>query len=1408
MRFVKLIFLALISFSVSAQELNFKHISFKEGLAQSPISSFLQDQYGFIWFGNYKGLTRYDGYEFKNFKADYKDKNTLSHNRVNTIFQDSEDRLWIGTANGLNLYDKKHETFKQIEILDIKGGRNYISSIIEDKQKNIWVGTFGGLKKLNVKKLSFEDIPSSVNDGQLQTRVIFSLYLDKENNIWIGTGSGIKKFDPKTQTVIPLPKVFSNGQDFATNRILVTKQDQEGNLWFGTEISGVFKYSINENRLINYHYLSDKNSLAANWIKDILVADSENIWFATRKGISIFNTTTDKFSNYKHNLLNSSSLSDNTVWSLLKDKASCIWVGTFSGDIDFYYKGNSNFENIADYLGEPIGLSHTLIDAITQDKDGSLWLGTFDGGLHHINRLTNTSQSFHIKSTKIEKPEKAIKSLADDGKGNLWVGTSDGLAIFNKRNQTYQYYNYYKNSKIKSENPILCVLPDGEGAWIGSDGGGLRYVLLNGKTTVFKVTETNLFTTETFFHFVYEPNNLIISVIPKEFFAIRKSFPINQIADNFVTALLKDGNDYLWIGTQNGLNYYDKKADKILKLYQKTGDTPFQLTNSNVTTLFKDSKNRLWVGTEDGGLNYLEKNTNRFYNIGIKEGLKDNVIHAIVEDYKGNLWISTDLGIYQIDFKKFELPFSNQNLKITQYTSNDGLMSNQFSTQAGLMLNTGEIAFGGIKGLSIFYPEKILKNTKAPKVVITGLAVNNKELKVGESGNLSSSIMETKNITLSYYQSNLSIKYAALNYINPENNKYVYKLSGLKSSDEWQNIGNQRVVNFANLTPGYYNFLVKASNNDGVWSKEIKSLKITILPPWWLTWWAYTLYFFAFCGIFYVILNFFRKKEILKRNLYIEHLQNERQSELYKMKLNFFTNISHELRTPLTLILGPIEKLILENESSTSLKSLNLVKSNANRLMNLVTELLDFRKVEEGHLKLYWSYQDIIVFCNDAYKSFEALASFKNIDYQFEAPSDSIFVYFDSIQLEKVVFNLLSNAFKFTNNGGRITLKVRLQDSNPKMVKVSVTDNGKGIAKDFEEKLFDSFFQIDDRGSENIGSGIGLALAKSIMELHKGEIKVSSTESPKKETSFIILLRMGKSHLTDADIFEDKLIRDFDHVNQDLDYLTNEEDNVQIEEKSILKKYKIMVVEDNEEVRGLVADTLKENYHILECENGKIALDCIEQELPDLIVSDLMMPEVDGLELCLKVKSNDATNHIPFILLTAKGSEKNQISGLNTGADIYISKPFSLQVLKLNIKNLLKAQAVFREKFSQRIVLEPTNTAITTPEEKFINKLMNIINEKIEDSYFDVNELVKEIGMSRAVLYKKVQTLTGLSVADLIKQMRLKKAAYLLKTTSFNVTEITYMVGFNHRKYFSKEFKKEYNLSPSEFAKLNQVNNS
>lgn len=1358
--FVPVLLIPLFSFG---QTLNFKHISYKEGLVQSPISNFIQDNKGFIWFGNLKGLTRYDGYEFRTFTYHESRKTSISNNRVNIIYQDSNNNIWIGTANGLNLYNRDLETFTRIDIREIKGGRNFISSITEDKLGNLWVGTFAGLKKLNRRNYKLEDVFTQQQSESLSSKAVFSLFTDRQNHIWAGTKSGLQFFDPQSTRILPLPASFDPVKFL---KVLVTRQDNSGVLWFGTEISGAFKYDQKLNTVIRYMAKEDSpSSLASNWVKDILLYDTQTVWFATRNGISVLHTATNQFVNYKHDALNANSLNDNAVWSFMKDKAACVWVGTFAGGINFYYKGNANFQNIGERIGNTLGLNHVLVNAVSEDKDGSWWVGTFGGGLNHIDRLKNLSQYYSIRSVNQGRSGNGIKSLADDGKGRLWIGSLEGLSLFNKADQSLKTFEFTVKDGKLSENLINAICIDGTGAWVGTNGGGLRYLTRDGTSLKWLRKQT-------------DDQSKLSSL---------------TLSDNFVTALIKDENENIWIGTQNGLNYFDKKANAITKVFQKIRNNKNQIDNSNITTIYIDSQKRLWIGTEGGGLNYYDKSTGRFYVISTSLGLGDNVIRTIVEDNGHHLWLSTDLGIFRLNFKHFNLPFRSTDLEITPYSANDGLISNQFLNNAGIKLHSGEILFGGINGLSVFYPDKIIKNTLPPRVMLTQLLVNNKPIKIGgEESPLKKSISETNEITVPHDENNLSFTYSALNFINPDNNQYAYKLEGMPNNMAWQQAGKQRVVNFANLSPGSYAFKIKASNNDNVWSKEIRALNITVLPPWWLTWWAYLAYTAVIASATIVVIKFLRNRARLKRDLYLEHVQSQRQQELYQMKLNFFTNISHEIRTPLTLILGPLNKIIRSNEAVSMSTQLSLIKVNTDRLMNLVTELLDFRKAEEGHMKIYCTYLDIIPFCKEIYRSFIPLATDKQIEYKLIVPETPLFLYFDRNQLEKVIYNLLSNAFKFTPDKGTICLN--LEDKPDGKIAIKVTDNGKGIPADMQPRLFESFFQVDERGRHNTGSGIGLALSKSIVELHKGLISVYSNAGI---TTFTITLQKGKAHLPDAFIIENEL---WTPANHEIDQIIETGTNDLIIKKQAHKKYTVLIAEDNDDVRRFVNDILSENYKTVQFANAEDALLHMEHDIPDLIVSDIMMDDMDGLVFCKQVKLNQNTSHIPFILLTAKASVDNQIDGLTTGADAYISKPFSPQILELNVKNLLNTQEVLRVKFSRQFVLQPGPAETVSPEEKFLSKLMKTIENNLERTDFDVNNLANEIGMSRSILYKKVQSLTGYPVADLVKQIRLKKAAELFKqSSSYSVAEVAYMVGFNDRKHFSKEFKKQFDISPSDY---------
>ncbi|RZK58450.1 MAG: response regulator [Pedobacter sp.] len=1361
--------MAFYNAKAQSNAIKFKHLSFKEGLAQSPISTIIKDSKGFVWLGNWKGLTRYDGYSFKTFKHNVNNHRSISNNRVNSIIEDNYGKLWIGTSNGLNHYNPATEIFDWIDVRNIKGGRNYISSVYNDSHGNIWTATFDGIKLVDTTKSILQDI-RSLADGSttsLNTAVTFTLFQDRNKKMWVGSKNGVKCFDPKTKRLLKLPNAIANNEAFMATKIIVIRQDKKGNMWFGSETSGLFMYDVSQERVkVFKHIEGNDQSILSDWMRDIYVYNDNQIWIGTRNGLSIYNTATGKFTNYWHTAVDPNGLNDNTIWSFMQDEAAGIWIGTFAGGLNVYYPSNANFLNIGERLGQNLGLSHPVVNAITDDGGDGLWVGTYGGGINYINRKTKEQKYYTIKNEQ-QQTRNGVKSLAKDQNGNLWVGTLDGLCSFSTVTKKIKFYNFSITQGKFSENLINAIATDQHGVWAGTNGGGLRFLNPDG-------------TYKTYTHNTNQKNS---------------------ISDNFVTALLKDAQNNLWVGTQNGLNYYQAKTNKFLRYNKNSGPNP--LNNNSITTLLKDSKDRLWIGTE-AGLNYYNAITDKFYALNANGQLTDDIIRSILEDDKGDIWVSTDNGVYKIVFKNFNVPFKAEDIVITHYNANDGLASNQFSTNAGIKLKSGELLFGGINGLSAFFPDQILINRIKPKVAFTDFLIRNKNVAI-DSGDspLKQSVTFAKKITLNYDEGYITIKFAALNFINPDKNQYAYKMQGIRG-DDWHYSGTQREANYTNLEPGNYVFMVKAANNDGVWNNEPITVKIVVLPPWWQTWWAFLIYLTLLSYAGYLIYNFIRYRARLKRELYLEQVQNERQEELHQMKIDFFTNISHEIRTPLTLILGPLEKMVLESGAHTNLyRQLLQVQNNANRLMRLVTELMDFRKAESGHMKLAFSSCNIVRFIEEIYLSFQNLAEEKSIEYRFLKAEEEIFAYFDKDHFEKVIFNLLSNAFKFTPQGGKITIEIIQQNES---IEVSVTDNGKGIDKNDIDKLFTKFFQVYNAETSNNGYGIGLAFSKNIVELHKGKITVVSENENQQHrfTTFTVSLPKGSSHLE-----KHLLMPEYMNSDNPIHYYLQSQANTIItpqEQQISEQKYTLLIIEDNEELRSFIKESFENQYKIIEAKNGVEGLALALDQLPDLIVSDVMMPEMDGLELCRQVKTDERINHIPVVLLTARAAYIHQINGLEKGADAYITKPFSVQVLALNIKNIISTKEAGRQKFAREILLNPQPIIAVTPDDKFLKKLMSIIEANLDNTDFDVTSLAKEIGMSKTVLYKKVQSLTNLSVADLIKSIRLKRASVLLMHNQLSIAEIAFNVGFNDRKYFSKEFKKLYNLSPSEYIVANISN--
>lgn len=1356
---IVVVLLLIFGGSLQANDvMQFKHLSLQEGFSQSPVFSIIQSKKGFIWIGSRDGLIRFDGYEFKTYKSDKIVDYNIIHSNIKAIYEDKEENLWIGTSNGLFVFNQKQEQFTQVDI----GLSTIVFSLLSGGNDEIlWIATNKGLKCVNLATKQTVDLEFSArNELDLSGCLISCLCRDEKKRMWLGLEKGVVCYSPTTGEIIELPVALQNEHSLQEAHLFGIKQDQQGNMWFCTEESGLYYYDIYKDVCHNYrHAPNDSHSLLSNFVRDVLVVDYNEVWVATRDGLSVLDKNNQRFTNYIHDSTDPSSLSHNTIWQFMKDYSGNIWLPTYAGGINIFSTHRNNFVNIGEQVGNRSGLNQPLVNSILLgNHPDELWVGTDGGGLNYIDRSKNVAQYYPVKDINNHKQSNIIKSLMWDGKKQIWIGTLDGITVFNPETKHSRYLDLKNGKHIR----VNTMLTDGGYVWAGTENEGLILLTEEGVVdTVF----------------------------------INVSGDSRSLSNNTVNAIVKDESGMLWIGTRDGLNCYDPRTRQFTRYYDEKGIE--SKNKRTILSLHRDANNRLWVGTMSGGY-YFDKNRKEFYKLDNTE-IGDDVIQAINEDNAGNIWFSTYNGLVKVDFTYFRLPFQKDDYHATRYTVQKGLSSNQFLLGATAKSTYGELFWGGVNGVTAFFPDRIVKNENLPVVSITGFYIHNKEMTLhSKDSPLKCAIEDTDEITLTYKQGyNIGFKFAALNFIYTENNQYAYRMKGLANNSEWNYAGNQRNVQYTNLSPGKYVFQVKAANNDGLWNAVPLEIKIKVLPPFWLTWWAYLAYIVILSSIVYYILHFFRIRAKLERSLFEEHLQNQRQEDLNRMKLEFFTNISHEIRTPLTLILAPLEQLEVEvKENGKIYGQIKLIKENAMRLFHLVNELLDFRKVETGNLKLYVTLNNTVEVARSVFNSFQALAVDKRITFKFESKCAEIAAYFDKAQIEKVLYNFFSNAFKFTPDGGRISCIVSMENG---YVEVRVTDNGIGIPETEREKIFRRFYQVEALGHAKSGTGIGLAYSKNIVEQHEGVIDVvSGLDNGEMNTTFYFRLKLGREHFNASQLVVD------DETGKAL----KNTDNACMEhvEDLLSKKASILIVEDNIELRTFVKESLLSYYDVLEADNGRQGWDIAIEKIPDLIISDVMMEEVDGLELAKRLKSDERTSHIPIIFLTARTGYEHLVEGLETGVEVYLTKPFSLKVLELNIQNLLAARDAMREKFARRLIYEPTGTEVSSVDEKFLHKVLAIIEENISNPEFGVPVLAAEVGMSQPVLYKKIRAVSDMSVNDFIKSIRFRKAAKLLSERQYSVVDIAYMVGFNDRKYFSKEFKKYFDKNPSEY--MNSFQNS
>lgn len=1351
MNFYKLLFFVLLFYTIEAtaqkSNISFNHLTVENGLSQSSVLSITQDSLGFMWFGTKDGLNKFNTQNFEIYKYHKKDKSSLTSSmNINALLTDHKGNVWVGTQKGLNLYLPKTNSFKRFQYHPKRKNslsNNIIRCIYEDRQGYLWVGTDSGLNKM-VGPDKFERYFTSTGPAKGRVHhLIKAIHQDHNNVMWIGTIQGLSSMTLEKGKYRYQSYIHEAGrpESLSDNDISSILEDRRHNLWIGTHNSGL--ELLDRTKGVFRHFRSKKgqaNSISSNVIRKMMVARDGKLWVSTLNGINIIDVENQTVRVLNHHPDDPSSLNQNSIYDMMQDAAGSVWVGTYYGGVNVYHENSTPFREYKSNSGKN-ALSSNVVSAILEDQKHNLWIGTEAEGLNYYDRSSGKFNSFrHDPENPASLSSNLVKAVSVDHKGKVWVGTYEGgLDLFLPESGSFKHYKPNPADPYAlNSNRIIALLHDSQKRfWIGTRAQGIY--LYNEKSDNF-----DPYTGKDGEHDL-----------------------------RIVRCFFEDSKKNIWIACSSGTYILENNSNTLRRFKTRNNDTKF----NDINFIQEDSKGIIWLGGYESGLiRYIpELKTTRFFTK--EEGLPSNVVLGMLEDAKGYLWISTDNGLSKFDRKVFKT-----------YTVRDGLPGNVFNYNSFFKDSKGEFFFGGFNGMVSFFPDQIKDNKMVPKAVFSRLRLFNKPVNINdETELLSENFSLTKSITFSHHQNIFTIDFAVLNYIKSEKNRYAYKLEGFEK--DWNYVSSPSAT-FTNLPSGTYTLLIRGSNNDGVWTAAPARLTIHVNPPFWKTWWAYLIYLSCFLGLLFLFSRFLWIRALLRR----EH-------ELYQMKLDFFTNVSHEIRTPLTLIVGPLENLINETQESPALnRKLLTVRKNAGRLTRLVNELMDFRKAESGKLRLNISPGNIVPFAKEIFLSFQYLAIKHQISYQFISEEEEIEVYFDNEQLEKVVFNLLSNAFKFTPDGGAIHLAVlKTKDG---FLEIRISDNGKGIPEESRAKLFTNFYQVKDPLSRNSGTGIGLALSKKIAQLHYGGLFLLDEKNTTEEgmhTCFCLKLKLGQTHFS-----KEELVEEFLNSENPEHYQFNPDpENVwtSLPQENVTEEpLTLLIVEDNHEVRDFIVQSLSPYYQILVAENGEEGVDLAIEKIPDLIVSDVMMPVMDGLQLCRTLKVDVRTSHIPIILLTARSGNIHEVNGLRTGAEAYLTKPFSINSLQLNISNLLMLQANMRRKFSQQITLQPSNILIESSDEEFLNKVMLIIENNFAEADFSVNTLASDLGMSTPVLYKKIKVLTGLTVNNFVKSVRLKRAAQLLRQNVYTVYEIAYIVGFNDPKYFSKEFIKQFGRTPSDYA--------
>lgn len=1324
-------------------------------LSNSLIYNIYQDKDEVIWIATEDGLNRYDGSKFTIYKHNKKDTLSLGHNFVRVLFEDSKEHFLLGLFKGLQFYDYATDTFNDIPMIRESGevAKPHVTSIIERKNGDVIIGTSGeGIYQLREEDSNLYAKQESCFIPSLH---IICVYEDEEENLWISTEDKGLYLLTKNNNLIS----FFRHNDIVLHNISGICEDREGNLLVGSMTWGLFCFNRNTMSFFPIEYSENPNLP----IKTLYTDGSDNIYIGTDGcGVKVYNSESKEITDNTFNI-SIFDLNQSKAHAILKDDAGNFWIGIYQKGVILVPVQSNMFNYIGYKSVKNNWIGSNCIMSVYEDREHNLWVGTDNDGLYG---LYPNEKSVHFShSSKKNSVPPTVISIYEDSNKDLWIGSYlNGMAKVNKKTGECTYVT---NLLDENQNPVQRVYSFQEDAnkqlWIGTMGSGLYCMDLN----TGKITNQNR---------IHTPE---------------LSEEENYLVNNWIDCLLLTQDQKLYIGTYNGLICLDLKTQS----YLSTFGVPSLLSGLVIYTLYEDEQGNLYAGTSDG-LICIDKDTYQTSVYTTEDGLSNNVVCGIKGDGNGYLWISTNYGISQ---------FNLTSKTFVNYYANDGLQGNEFSKCASLISSKGQFVFGGVNGITYFDPLKISSQEKRLKIRITDFYIHDKAVKKNtKSGSytiIDTSVMNAESFNLSHSDNSFSIEFSTMEFNTPERISYMYSING----DNWITLlpGINR-ISFSNLAPGKYNFRVKAKDHNS-YSDE-RNLSVTIHPPWYLTAWAKLVYFLITVLLICLVILEIRQR-FRSRQKMIEHQHAE---EINEAKLQFFMNIAHEIRTPMSLVISPLKRLMASDSNNERQASYKIIRRNAERILSLINQLMDIRKIDKGIMTLTFREMEIVSFVGDLYSYFEYQAKAKNIDFNLRTDLKELKVWVDPKNFDKIILNILSNAFKFTPENGKIDIALRTVDEKTasngikQSFEITISDNGIGIKDEEKERIFERFYQIrNSYNNSNVSTGIGLHLTRSLVELHHGTIQVKNNDGG--GSSFIIRIPLGKDHLKLEEIEDtpEKITVPAERMDISSELLTDAA-KVKVKSKT---KYRVMIVEDDEEIRKYISGELADEYHTIEYSDGKEALSAILKKVPDLVISDVMMPEMDGITLCRKIKQNININHIPVVLVTAKSEEEDNLEGLSIGADAYIVKPFNIDLLRKTVENIIRNRELLRNTFEGNQLQEDKviKIQIKSADEKLMERIMKVINDNLSNPELSVEAIADQVGISRVHLHRKLKELTNQTTRDFIRNIRLKQAADLLAEKNLSISEVAEATGFASLGHFSNAFKELYGVPPSSYMQETKI---